>query len=141
MKISIEEVEEALRKVGVSADLAGKTLKHLQEVVEEEKENRDTTPKQKNEFLVVLLDPEDKLKGQELTAWVIQQKQGDDAGLALDKIRQAAHDTNAAKKRKKNVIKTLTDAFRGIKRAFLKSRNILIKTKHPVRVLITNDAL
>lgn len=140
-KISIEEVESALLKQNLDKQVVATVIKDLTEVVQEEKENRDTTPKQKNEFLIVLSDPNDELKDRDLTGWVVQMKQGDDAGLVLDKIRQAAHDTNAAKKRKKNIIKTLTCAFSGIKRAFLKSRNIMIKTKHPVRVLIANESL
>ena len=140
-KISLEEVEAKLREKNVDAQIVKTVIKELEEVVEEEKDNRDTTPKQKNEFLIVLLDPNDELKGRDFTGFVVQQKQGDDAGLVLDKIRTAAHDTNAAKKRKKNMIKTMTDAFHGIKRAFIKSKNIMIKTKIPVRVLITNDKL
>jgi hypothetical protein len=116
-------------------------VREINEVIEEEKNSRVAVPKQKNEFLIVLSDPQNELQGKDFTGWVVQMKQGDDAGLVLDKIKAAAHDTNAAKKRKKNMITTLADAFYGIKRAFLKPKNVLIKTKEPVRVLITDGKL
>jgi hypothetical protein len=142
-KISIEDVQDALLKQNIDKQVVATVIKDLTEVVQEEKENRDTTPKQKNEFLIVISDPVAHISSLscDFTGWVVQMKQGDDACLVLDKIRAAAHDTNAAKKRKKNIIKNMTEAFAGIKRSFLKSKNVMIKTKHPVRVLITNETL
>jgi hypothetical protein len=140
-KISIEEVESVLRQQNVDAKIVNTVIGHLNEVIQEEKENRTTVPKQKNEFLIILSDPNKELVGKDYVGYVVQMKQGDDAGLVLDKIKAAAHDTNAAKKRKKSMLTTMADAFHGIKRAFLKPKNILIKTKEPVRVLITDGKL
>lgn len=140
-KISIEEVEVTLLKQKVDPKIVITIIKELTEVIEEAKEDRDTTPKQKNEFLIVLSDPNNDLAGKEFTGWVIQQKQGDDAGLALDKIKEAARATNEAKKRKKNMITTMADAFYATKRFFLKSKNIMVKTKEPIRVLVTDGRL
>jgi hypothetical protein len=140
-KISIEEVESALRAQNVDMKVVNSVLTQLNEVIEEEKENRGTTPKQKNEFLIILSDPNKELVGKDFVGYVVQMKQGDDAATVLDKIKAAAHDTNAAKKRKKTMLKTMADAFYGIKRSFLKPKNILIKTKTPVRVLITDGTI
>ena len=140
-KISIEEIQGILAKKQVPPQTIAEVVREAEEIIQEEKDNRVTAPKQKNEYLIVLSDPQNELAGKDFTGWVIQQKDGEDAGLALDKIRQAAHDTNAAKKRKRNMITTLVDAFASTKRLFLKSRHIAIKTKDPVRVLITDGKL
>jgi hypothetical protein len=142
-KISIEEVEAALRAKNVEPQIVNSIIKELNDVIEEEKDNRGGTPKQKNEFLIVINDPMGHISSlsTDFTGWVVTQKEGEDAGLVLDKIRQSAQDTNAVKKRKRNMITTFTEAMYGAKRFFLKSRNIAVKTKEPVRILITDNTL
>lgn len=137
-KISIEEVEATLLRQKIDPKVVVSVVKELTDVIQEEKDNKVEVPKQKNEFLFVLNDPADEFKGKDLTGWVVQMKQGDDAGQVLGKIKDAALDTNEAKKRKKGLLTNFADAFYGVKRIFLKPKNILIKTKEPVRVLITN---
>ena len=140
-KISIEDVEGILRKQNVDTQVVNTVIREMEEVIQEEKDNKVPVPKQKNEFIIVLSDPNNELAGKDFVGWVVTQKQGEDAGLILDKIRAAAGETNAAKKRKKNMIMNMADAFYGIKRFFLKSRNVAVKTKEPVRVLITDGKL
>lgn len=140
-KISIEEVEEALFKQNIDSAIVTKVIKELGEIAEEKKAERPALPKQKNEFLIVLSDPENALAGKDFAGWVVQIPVGDDPGLVLGKIRDAAKETDAAKKRKKSVISTMGEAFLGIKRKFIKSKNVHIKTKIPVRVLVTDNKL
>ena len=95
-------------------------------------------PKQKNEYLIILHDPNNEIAGKEFSGWVVQNKSGDDQGLVLSHVRSASVDNNEAQKRKKRPITNFIEAFSSIKRKFLKDRNILIKTKNAVRVLITD---
>lgn len=140
-KISIEEVEAVLRKQNVDVKIVKNVIDELVEVVKEEKDSRATGPKQKNEFLIVLSDPNNELAGKDFVGWVVQMKDGDDAGLVLGKIQDAARDQNAAKKRKRGIINNMVEAFSGVKRRFLKPKDIMIKTKEPVRCLVTDGKL
>lgn len=141
-KISIEEVEATLLKQKIEKNVVSAVLKELAEIIQEVKEDKgDALPKEKNEFLVILSDPNDELQGKELVSWVVQMRVGDDSGQVIEKIKAAARETNEAKKRKKHMITTLGEAFEGIKRKYLKPKNILIKTKSPVRVLIADNKL
>ena len=59
MKITLQEVSEALARAGVTGKPAELTINHLQEVIkelEEEKDQQNPTPKVKNEFGVLILD-------------------------------------------------------------------------------------
>jgi hypothetical protein len=144
-KISIEDLQSILSKQNIAPQVVQTVLKEAQEIIQEEKEDRQdsATPKQKNEFLIVVSDPMGHISSlsSDFTGWVVTMKEGDDAGTVLDRLKQAARDTNAGKKRKRNMIENMADAFRATKRAFLKSKNLMIKTKEPCRVLITDGKL
>ncbi len=142
MKISIETVQEALEKQKVEPSIVVKVIKELNEVIQDEQDNKvNLPPKAKNEFLIVLSDPESQLMGKEFVGWVIQQSQGQDAATAIDKIKEAGKETEEARKRKKTKFTSLAEIFEGAKRCFLKSKGILIKTKTPVRILITDGKM
>ena len=137
-KISIEEVEAVLHERKLDKSLVNDVIRQLNEVVEEEKAAKVSDPKQKNEYLIILHDPNNEIAGKEFSGWVVQNKSGDDQGLVLSHVRSASVDNNEAQKRKKRPITNFIEAFSSIKRKFLKDRNILIKTKNAVRVLITD---
>ena len=143
MKFTIEEIETALAKNKVDDKTVVKVLKELEEVAEEEKAHAVTLPKAKNEFVVILNVGGDAptLINKEFTAYVIQQKVGEDAGQILSKIREATQEFKQARKRNKSVINTLGEALRVVKRIFFKSRQLNVKTKDPVRVLISDNSL
>jgi Ser/Thr protein kinase RdoA (MazF antagonist) len=143
IKIAIEDIAQALQEAKIPKEQQGIVLNHLQQVVEEEKAQKEAEkiPTQKNEFGVVIFDAENKLAGMEFTASVFTIKQGDDMGAVLGKISQAARDQNATSKRKKWNFDSLGSAIQGLKRKFIKPYNINLKTKNPCRVLVSNNSL
>lgn len=142
-KISIEDVTAALQETKIPKESQGQILNRLQQIIAEEQaiKEENKLPKQKNEFGVILFDPEGLVAGKEFTAAVYQIPQGDDHSLVLGKIAQAAGEQNAAAKRKKFQFDTLGSAIQGIKRKFIKEKNVNLKTKNPVTVLISNNKL
>lgn len=142
-KLAIEDIVAALQTAGIEHPKQLKVLDYLKEVVAEEQAAKQETalPKQKNEFGVILFDAEGKLVGQEFTAAVYQIPQGDDHGLVLGKISQAAREQVAAARRKKYPIDTMGEAVQSVKRKFIKEKNVNLKTKSPVRVLISDNKL
>jgi hypothetical protein len=115
-------------------------------VVEEEKAEADLEkssagPKPAWEHLIILNDADGKLKDMEMTGWCIVQKEGQDAGLALSKLRDAVKESNESQKKKKNVLQNFGELFMDLKPKFLKEKGIKIKTKTQVRVLTVNGKL
>jgi hypothetical protein len=142
-KVSIEDVLEGLKQAKVPAKEVGATLDYLKKVVQEEQAQKDAEklPTQKNEYGVILFDADGVVAGKEFSAAVYQIPQGDDHGLVLGKISQAAREQVAAAKRKKYPINTMGEATSSIKRKFIKDKNVNLKTKNPVRVLISDNKL
>jgi len=141
MKLSLEEIQGALAAAKIPNDQQKAVVEHLQEVIQELEAEKSSTklPHQKNEYGVVLYDADGSLAGKDLTASVYTIPQGGDHGTVLARIAEAVRDQNEAAKRKKNVIKTIGEAFAGLKRKFIKAKNINLKTKESVRVLVTNN--
>lgn len=139
MKFSVEQIEETLLQRKIDIAKVNDIIKDLVQVAEEEKQDKVSGgPKAKWQHIVVLNDPEGKFTGQELTAWVLVQQDGQDAALILSKLTDAASQQNDAAKRKKNKLTTFGDIFQSLKPKFLKEKGLKIKTKSSVRVLIVN---
>ena len=138
-KIDIEEVESVLLEKKIDPTKVSEVIKQLEEVVEELKEDRkaNALPKQKWEYLIVLNDPDGKIKD-EVTGWVIQQREGQDSGLALGKLTDAAKAQNETSKRKKNLITSFGELFAYLKPKFAKEKGMFVKSKQPVRVFVVN---
>ena len=141
MKIDIEQVEMILLERKVEQVKVAEIIKDLRQAVKEEKAERDDTalPKAAWEHLIILDDPDKKLAGVDFVGWVVQQKEGTDAGLVLSKLADAAKTQNdSGKRKKKSIIEGFKDLFTALKPKFLKDKGIRIKTKYPVRVLTVN---
>lgn len=139
MKVSLEQIEATLLERKIEPPKVQEIIKDLEQAANEEAEERreNAGPKQKWEHIIVLNDPEGKIK-EDFTGWVVQQREGQDAGLILSKLTDAAKAQNESAKRKKTVIKSFVDLFESLKAKWTKEKGLRIKTKEPVRVLVVN---
>lgn len=143
MKLALEDIQQALKAVQVEPEQQIKVLNYLQEVIKEHEEHKqdNAAPKAKNEFGVVLYDTNNELNGKEFTASIYTILQGDNHNTVLNRISSAVREQNEAAKRKRNVINSIGTAFQFLKRRFIKEQNVNIKTKVPVRVIISNNQI
>jgi hypothetical protein len=80
-------------------------------------------------------------KDEVLSAYIVQQEEGQDAGLILSKLKECATTQNETAKRKKSRLDSIRDIFDGLKSKFAKEKKLKIKTKEPVRILLTDGKL
>jgi signal recognition particle GTPase len=139
MKVSLEQIEATLLERQIEPPKVQEIIKDLEQALEEEKAERDANkvPKAKWEYLIVINDPEKKL-GTEFTGWVVKQLEGQDSGLMLGKLTDAAKTQNESSKRKKSLITGFGELFSALKTKFLKEKGLKICTKEAVRVLTVN---
>ena len=139
MKVDIEQVEATLLERKIDPPKVQEIIKDLEQAIEEEKADRDDNkvPKAKWEYTIIINDPDKKL-GTEFTGWVVKQQEGQDAGLMLGKLTDAAKTQNESSKRKKSLITGFGELFSAIKTKFLKEKGIKVCTKEAVRVLTVN---
>jgi hypothetical protein len=138
-KVSLEQIEATLLERKIDQPTVSAIIKDLAQAIEEDKEDKanENGPKAKWEHLIVLNDPDGLIKT-DMTGWVIVQQDGQDAGLALGKLTDAAKSQNEGAKRKKTLITSFGELFQALKPKNLKEKQLKIKTKEAVRVLIVN---
>lgn len=143
MSIKLDDLQQILIEAGVKDPaLRSEIIKVARETENDNKaEKEDNGPKTKNQFGVVLLDPDGKVKGLELTALVVQIPEDDSLATTLDRIYRASYDFNATKKGQKLPVKTLYEAASHVKRKFFKEANIMVKTKVPVQVVVSDNLI
>lgn len=143
MKVSLENVEAILLERKVEPIKVQEIIKDLEKAAEEEKEDRIATadPKSKWEYVIVLNDKDGLLKDKEIAGWVVQQKEGQDAGLVLSKLSDAAKTQNESAKRKKSMISDLVGLFESLKPKFTKEKGVRVKTKELTRVIVTDGKM
>lgn len=140
MKVSLENVESILLQRKIEPPRVQEILRDLEQAAEEEKEERQANadPKTKWEYVIVLHDKDNLLAEKEIAGWVVQQREGQDAGLIVSKLSDAAKSQNETAKRRKSMISGLVDLFHGLKPKFAKEKGLRIKTKELTRVVITD---
>ncbi|HOS16035.1 MAG TPA: hypothetical protein PKX15_03325 [Bacteroidales bacterium] len=140
MKISIDQIEATLLERKIEPVKVQEIIRELTKAAQEEAEERreNASPKQKWEHIIIVSDPDQKLD-ENFTGWVVQQKEGEDAGEIISKLTDAARNQNEMAKRKKMVIKTFGEIFEFLKSKWIKDEGLRIKTKIPVRVLTINN--
>lgn len=144
MSLPIDEIIAVLNDTGITPDKVKAVRVELEKLEEEKKADRQTsaTPKSKNQFVIVLSDPENKITQKDLTGWVLQIPEGDDVNTTLDRIRTASIKQNTTmKKFIKKPLKSVGDAFQNLKRKFTKVEKVLVKTPNAVSVIVTDNTL
>jgi hypothetical protein len=145
MKIDIEEVQGVLEERKVPN--ASQIIKDLEQIIAELQADKEANKedKPKYEYIVVINDPSGELKAQKrdesITAFVVQQEEGADSGLIISKLVDAAKEQNEGAKTKKSRLENMRDIFDGLKSKYLKEKKVKIKTKEPVRILLTDGKL
>lgn len=139
MKISLEQIEATLLERKIDPPKVQEIIKDLKQAAEEDAADNAATagPKPKWEHVIILNDPEGKIK-EDFTGWVVSQQEGQDTGLVLSKLIDASKVHNESSKRKKNRIESFGVLFQVLKPKFLKEKGLKIKTKEAVRVLVVN---
>jgi hypothetical protein len=138
MKIDIDEVESAMVQNKIDAIKIQAVIKDLNQVITELKNDKDVLPKQKWEHVIIILDEKEELKDKELSGWVVNQLEGEDAGTVLTRLMDAAKAQNERAKQKRAFLTNVTELFEGLKSKFCKDKKVRVKTKELTRVIITN---
>jgi hypothetical protein len=131
----IDEILNILNNSTVAIDEAAKPEETAEETAEEEGE-----PKPKQQFVIVVSDP-NKLIINDLVGWVLQIPEDSDVATVLDSVKKGAYNFNASKKGRKYPVSSIGQAIANVPSKFFKTENLKIKTKEPVYVVTTNNIL
>ena len=143
MKVSLETIQEAACKRIDDPEKVNQLLKDIEQLAaqeaEEEKANR--APTVKKQFVILLSDPNATLPDVEYVGWVAQIPEDDDTALTLERIQRAGYEYNTSKKGRKYPCKTIGEICEAVGPRLMKEQDVAVKTKIPVRVVVTDNRL
>lgn len=140
---TIELVRESMLAAGATQEMVNKTLKDIEKAAQEEKEDRKNAPKKnKNDFLVLLSDPEGKII-EPVQSWVFQVEKDCPPMALLERVKVAATEFNNSKRGRKLPVNTVGQAIESIPSKYWKTGVGLtrVKTKTPVWAVPTNNKI
>ena len=143
MKIDINTVAEVLKKNKVEPAVLRQVVEELNAQVEENKAEKADAPKLKAQYVVLVSDPDGKLNGTDLVAWVAQVEVDANPSVITDRIKRAAARHNDSRKGKKYPVATVGQTLQNAPRKFWlqDGEKTLVKTKEPVLVIKTDNKL
>lgn len=137
--IKLEEIQEVLKQQKVAVDVIVKIIDKLREVEEDKKADKEVGPKAKNQLVSVIFDKDKVLKG-DFTAAIFQIEEGAAPAAVIDRVKAAAQQYNASKKGRKSSVSSFAQAL-DMPRKFLKAEQVLVKTKQPILVVVSDNTL
>jgi len=141
-KVDVDILKKLLERNDIEARKRNQVLQDIKHLLEQEALEKEMKPPAvKKEFVILLSDPRGHLKGQDVSGWVLQIPEGENAGLALDKLTTAAYEHNASPKGRKFPVETIGEACESVSPKILAEQNVWVKTKIPVLVLRTDNKL
>jgi hypothetical protein len=140
-KITVSQVAEILKKHReITPAVLREVVEELNAVTQPESDDIQP-PAAKKQFVVVVSDVEGKLPKQDLVGWVVQIPEDASPFSTLDRVFKGSYDFNASKRGRMLPVKSVGEAFESVPRKFFKEAEIMVKTKLPVAVIVTDNVL
>jgi len=141
MNVDLGTIQEILREQKVDSTVISVVVKELQKVAAEEAADKGPSgPKQKYQYSIIVNSPTNDLNN--LQGWVVKMPEDQKASDLLAKIQTAvAKQNNNTKKGRKSPLRSLAEAFNGLKRKFTKEENFAVMTRESVQVIVSDGTL
>ncbi len=139
-KIEVKKAAEIIK----SEQVDPVTLRRIVEKMNLETQpepGEEKLPAVKKQFVVIVSDPEGRLPKNDFVAWVVQIPESESPSTTLDRIFRSAYDFNTTKKGRLLPVKTVGEAIECVPAKFFKEADAWIKTKTPVLVVKTDNAI
>lgn len=131
VKIVLQRNEPDVRKV---AQILEELQVEVANMVDEDK-----PPPVKKQMVMLVSDPQDLLKGKDLTGWVLQIPEEESPYTAEERLIKAAYEYNQTKKGSRMPVKSIGETCEYVTAAILKEQQVWVKTKEPVLLVRTNN--
>ncbi len=139
-KIDTNQVAEILKRNDIDPALLRQIIEEMNLAVQPEVD-REPEPAVKKQFVILVSDPEGKIASGEFAGWVLQIPEDASVTGALDRVHKAAYEFNTTKKGRMMPAKSVADALENIAAKHFKEQHVWVKTKTPVFVVTTDNAI
>ena len=141
-KIDVAKVADILRQNHLEPAVMRRILEqinHVTEAAAAAEEQKQPAPKK--QFVVLVSDPDGEMPETDLAAWVLQVPEDASPLSTQERLVKAAYDFNASRRGRALPVKTVGEALESVPAKHFKDVEVWVKTKTPVQVLTTDNAL
>lgn len=140
-KIDVNQVAEILKRNDLDPALLRQIVEEMNQAVEPEI-NKEPEPTVKKQYSIVVSDPDGVLPGDaSITGWIFQIPEDASVTSTTERVHKAAYEFNTTKKGRMMPAKTMADAIENIPAKHFKEQGVWVRTKAPVFVLRTDNAI
>ena len=142
-KVDVDVVATILNDSSVDPKVVDQIMRKIQKELKLQEEMAEATrePRVKNQYIVLLSDPHDQVKIEDLVGWVVQIPEMESPATVPDRIIRSAREFNTSRKGRKFPAKSIGEACEVVGPKFLKAERLSIKTKLPVTVIKTDNRI
>lgn len=138
-KIDVNKVAEILQHNQLPPEQLRRIIEEINEATRERGEEKP--PAVKKQWVILVSDPDGKMKEIEAVGWVLQLPEGESPVSTQDRVFRAAYDFNASKRGRLLPVKTVGEAIENVPARHFRDAELFVKTKTPVLVLRTDNAI
>jgi hypothetical protein len=138
-KVPIPTVADALKKCSAGPEMIRAVIEELQ--LRTQGDDDEKSPAIKKQFVILVSDPDGRLPKHDFVGWVLQIPENESVATTQDRIFRGAYDFNASKKGRLLPVRSVGEAIENVPSRFFKESELWVKTKVPVLVLRTDNAI
>lgn len=140
-KVDLDIVKHILQRNELDVRQVNAILEDIEEEMKIIQAENPPAPRVPKQFAIMISDPEGVMRTQDLVGWVLQMPEEESPSTLESHIHQAAYDFNQTPKGRRIPVKTIGEACEAVPARILKEYQVWVKTKEPVIVLKTNNAI
>lgn len=140
-KIQVSQVAEILKKHKLEPALLREVVEEMNEISQPAGDADIVPPSPKKQFVIILSDMAGVLPKKDLVGWVVQIPEDASPYSTTDRVFKGAYDFNCSKRGRMLPVKTVGEALESASAKYFKESELWVKTKLPVAVVVTDNAI
>lgn len=139
-KVDLELVKMILQRNELDIRLVSQILEDINAEAQAA-DDEEKVPAVKKQFVFLLSDPKEEMKGKDFVGWVLQIPEDDSPMTAEERLVKSAYEFNITPKGRRMPVKTIAEVCEHVSGRITKEQALWIKTKEPVYVLRTGGKI
>lgn len=140
-KVDLDLVKFILQKNEIDVRKVSSIIEDIEQEMKIQKEENPPATRVPKQFAIMISDPEGTLPSTDYTGWILQMPEEDSPAILEGQIHKAAYDFNQTPKGRRMPVSSIGEACEVVPARIFKEHQIWVKTKEPVLILKTDNAI
>ena len=140
-KVDLDLVKHILQRNDLDIRQINSIIEDLEQEMKMIAEENPPAPRIKKDFAILISDPNGVMPDSDLVGWVLQYPEEESPAGLEQHIHRAAYDFNQTPKGRRIPATTIGEACEAVPARIFKEHNLWVKTREPVLVLKTDNAI